>query len=335
MMPSVNGITTAADVAARKAFNVAIIANEPTPQWGGGMIKQVLESRGHHVEWIPRKEVTFGSAGEIYRAGQLVQRPDAIILRTGARLQQDALDAVKQLADSGMPVVPHPSTIEVARSKAQVAEILTANNVPHPQTVVLNRAPAAADSSSVQMDQIKAAVDAFGEGTPVVVKPSSDMGGRGVLFLEAGSQQSIGSSAEALFDLGGYDTLVAQRWIKESGGRDIRAYFVRNPDGKVEVAPMGLGRFGGEGRAKANVSSGGSIGPVELTPDQRETATRVADIMKMDVGSVDFLPAAGRSPVVEVNSAPGLLPEIVDVIGMPAHERIADLVEARIRTRHA
>jgi RimK family alpha-L-glutamate ligase len=313
-------------------MNIAIIGNDATPTYGAKMVKNVLEARGELVTYVPRKSMTFGDTGEILNNGAAIPKPDVVLLRTGSLSSDQVLDGARIIAAQGTPVLPSPDAIEQARSKAALSTMLQQENVPHPKTVVIDRAPRGVDVSSVDQAAIEAAVGELGAGTATVLKPARDMGGRGVLFYENTTPQTLGAGAEALFDLGNYDQLVAQRWIKDSGGRDVRAYFVQRPDGTVEVAPRGLERFGGEGRAKANVSAGGTKSPIELSDEQREVTERVAAASKLEIGSVDFLPSSEGLQVVEVNSGPGLEPDIVEAIGAPMHERIADLIQSAGRS---
>ncbi len=94
--------------------------------------------------------------------------------------------------------------------------------------------------------------------------------------------------------------VLIQKFIAESRGRDIRALVV----GDRVVAAMRRVASGDEFRS--NVHRGGSVEPVQLTPDYEEAAVRSAQIMGLKVAGVDMLEGADGPLVMEVNSSPGL-----------------------------
>jgi ribosomal protein S6--L-glutamate ligase len=94
--------------------------------------------------------------------------------------------------------------------------------------------------------------------------------------------------------------VLIQRFIAESRGRDIRALVV----GDRVVAAMRRKANGDEFRS--NVHRGGSVEPVELTPEYERIAVRSAQIMGLKVAGVDMLEGNEGPLVMEVNSSPGL-----------------------------
>ena len=93
--------------------------------------------------------------------------------------------------------------------------------------------------------------------------------------------------------------MLIQRFVKESKGRDIRAFVV----GDRVVAAMRRVAQGDEFRS--NVHRGGSVEPVELDEEFERVAVRAAQIMGLRVAGVDMLEGRNGPQVMEVNSSPG------------------------------
>ena len=93
---------------------------------------------------------------------------------------------------------------------------------------------------------------------------------------------------------------LAQEFIKEAGGADIRCFVVGD---KVVASMM---RQGKEGEFRSNLHRGGSARLIRITPEERSTAVRSARIMGLNVAGVDILRSNHGPVVMEVNSSPGL-----------------------------
>ena len=65
-------------------------------------------------------------------------------------------------------------------------------------------------------------------------------------------------------------------------------------------------RQGGEGEFRSNIHRGGTASSIRLTPEERSTAVRSANIMGLNVAGVDILRSNHGPVVMEVNSSPGL-----------------------------
>jgi ribosomal protein S6--L-glutamate ligase len=93
---------------------------------------------------------------------------------------------------------------------------------------------------------------------------------------------------------------MVQEFIKEAGGSDIRCLVV---DDKVVAA---MKRQGTEGDFRSNLHRGGTASLIRLTPEERSTAVRAAQIMGLNVCGVDLLRSNHGAVIMEVNSSPGL-----------------------------
>jgi len=95
-------------------------------------------------------------------------------------------------------------------------------------------------------------------------------------------------------------SVLIQKFVKESKGRDIRAFVV----GDRVVGAMRRIAQGQEFRS--NVHRGGIAEPVSLDDLYQETAVRAAQILGLRVAGVDLLEGKDGPLIMEVNSSPGL-----------------------------
>ena len=93
---------------------------------------------------------------------------------------------------------------------------------------------------------------------------------------------------------------LVQEFIKEAEGADIRAFVV----GDRVIAAMK--RQGGPGEFRSNLHRGGKAEKIKLTPEERSTAVRAAQILGLKIAGVDILRSNHGPVVMEVNSSPGL-----------------------------
>jgi ribosomal protein S6--L-glutamate ligase len=93
---------------------------------------------------------------------------------------------------------------------------------------------------------------------------------------------------------------LAQQYIKESKGHDIRCFVIGN---KV-VASMQ--REAQEGEFRANIHLGAKARSVEISDEECQMAIDAARIMGLDVAGVDMVRSSTGPKILEVNSSPGL-----------------------------
>ena len=141
----------------------------------------------------------------------------------------------------------------------------------------------------------EALIDQVG-GAPLVIKLLEGTQGVGVVLAE--TRKAAESVIEAFRGLNA--NILAQEYIKEAGGADIRCFVV----GDKVVAAMK--RQGKEGEFRSNLHRGGTASVVKITPEERSTATRAAKILGLNVAGVDLLRSNHGPVVMEVNSSPGL-----------------------------
>ncbi len=134
--------------------------------------------------------------------------------------------------------------------------------------------------------------DEIGEilGYPYVIKECLGSYGGQVYLAD-----SPDKAKEILKRIEGKDC-IAQEYIRESSGHDIRAYVV----GDRVVASME--RYN-DNDFRSNITNGGSATACIITPDQESVAVTACKMLGLDFAGVDLLLAKGGSPLLcEVNS---------------------------------
>jgi ribosomal protein S6--L-glutamate ligase len=157
-------------------------------------------------------------------------------------------------------------------------------------------------------------------GPPVVVKLLEGTQGIGVILADSTNV------AEAIIEtLSGPAkmSVLLQRFVKESKGRDIRAFVV----GSRVVAAMRRVAAGDEFRS--NIHRGGSAEPVELDAEYQRVAVHAAQIMGLRVAGVDLLEGANGPVLMEVNSSPGL-EGIEAATGIDVAGKIVSMIEEEV-----
>ena len=94
--------------------------------------------------------------------------------------------------------------------------------------------------------------------------------------------------------------VIAQEFIKEAKGADIRVFIV---DGEIVGA---MKRQGKEGEFRSNLHRGGTAEIIKLSIDEKNAALKAARVMGLGIAGVDLLQSARGPLILEVNSSPGL-----------------------------
>jgi ribosomal protein S6--L-glutamate ligase len=133
-------------------------------------------------------------------------------------------------------------------------------------------------------------------GAPVVIKLLEGTQGIGVILAPDNKV------AEAVIETlqSARQNVLIQSFVKESRGRDVRAFVV----GDRVVGAMRRVAQGDEFRS--NVHRGGSVEAVELDDEYARVAVKAAQIMGLRIAGVDMLEGKDGPLVMEVNSSPGL-----------------------------
>ena len=89
-------------------------------------------------------------------------------------------------------------------------------------------------------------------------------------------------------------------------------------------------RKGKEGEFRSNLHRGGTAKLIKITPEERRTAVRSAQVMGLNVAGVDLLRSSRGPVVMEVNSSPGL-EGIEKATGKDVASMIIEFIEKNAR----
>ncbi|MBN2664196.1 MAG: 30S ribosomal protein S6--L-glutamate ligase [Bacteroidales bacterium] len=209
---------------------------------------------------------------------------DAIIPRIGASVTFFGTAVVRQFEMMKVFSAVESQALVRSRDKLRSLQILARAGVGLPKTVFTNYAK--------DIDHVIQSVG----GAPLILKLLEGTQGLGVVLAE--THNAASSVIEAFNGLKA--RVIAQEFIKESGGADVRAFVV---DGVVVGA---MKRQGKEGEFRSNLHRGGTASIIELTDEEELTALKSAKAMGLGVAGVDMLQSAKGPLVLEVNSSPGL-----------------------------
>jgi ribosomal protein S6--L-glutamate ligase len=220
---------------------------------------EAAEARGHTIDVIRTLNCYMNIASrrpEIYFNGESLTGYDAVIPRIGASVTFYGLAVLRQFEMMGVFPLNESVAIGRSRDKLRSMQLLARDGVGLPVTAFAHDAKQAGE------------VVKLAGGAPVVIKLLEGTQGIGVVLAD--TERSAKSVIEAF--RGANVNILAQEFIKESAGTDIRAIVV---GGKVVA-------------------------------EERSTAIRAAKSMGLAVCGVDMLRANHGAVVMEVNSSPGL-----------------------------
>ena len=252
--------------------------------------KRLIEAgieRGHDMHVIDHKRCYMNITSHnprIHYKGEVLGRMDAIIPRIGASVSFYGTAVVRQFEMMGVYSVNESVAITRSRDKLRASQLLARKGIGLPVTGFAN-----------SPDDTEDLLQSIG-GAPVVIKLLEGTQGVGVVLAE--TKKAAESVIEAFRGLKA--NFMVQEFIKEAGGADLRCLVV---GGEVVAA---MKRQGKEGEFRSNLHRGGSASLIKITPEERSTAVRSAQVMGLNVAGVDLLRSNHGPVVMEVNSSPGL-----------------------------
>jgi len=267
-------------------MKIAILSRNPR-LYSTKRLVEAAQARGHEVRVLDALRCYMNISSNkpsLHYRGEELPYYDAVIPRIGASVTFYGTAVLRQLEMMGVYPVNESVAVTRSRDKLRSLQLLSRKNIGMPITGFAN-----------SPDDIQDLIKMVG-GAPLVIKLLEGTQGIGVVLAE--TKKAAESVIEAFLGLNA--NIMVQEYIKEAGGADIRCFVV---GGKV-VASMK--RQGAEGEFRSNLHRGGSASLIKLTPEERKTAVKAAQIMGLNVAGVDIL-RSNRGPVVmEVNSSPGL-----------------------------
>ncbi len=267
-------------------MKLAILSRAPHA-YSTQRLRAAAEQRGHTVKVLNTLRFAIDLSGaepDLQYRGKLLSDYDAILPRIGNSITYFGTAVVRQFEQMDVYTPNTANGITNSRDKLRATQILSRHNIGMPATTfVHNRA------------DVRQAIERVG-GAPVVIKLLEGTQGIGVILApEIKVAEAI---IETLHST--KQNVLIQSFISESRGKDIRALVV----GDRVIAAMRRVAVGDEFRS--NVHRGGTVEPVELTPEYAQAAVRSAQIMGLKVAGVDMLEGNDGPLVMEVNSSPGL-----------------------------
>jgi len=267
-------------------MNIAILSRGPK-LYSTSRLKEVGLARGHDVRVVDylrcSMDITSHRPKMFYKGEPLVGI-DAVIPRIGASHTFYGTAVVRQFEMMDVYPLNESQAISRSRDKLRSFQLLSRAGVGLPVTAFAH-----------SPRDVSAVIKTVG-GAPLVVKLLEGTQGIGVVLCD--TRSAAESVIEAFRGLNVF--ILAQEFIAEAGGMDIRCFVV---GGKVVAA---MKRQGAEGEFRSNLHRGGNADKIKITPDERATAVRAAKVMGLGVSGVDLLRSNHGPVVMEVNSSPGL-----------------------------
>ena len=267
-------------------MKIAILSRGPK-LYSTSRLKEAGLARGHKVQVVDYLRCSMDITShrpKMFYKGEPLEGFDAVIPRIGASNTFYGTAVVRQFEMMHVYSLNESQAISRSRDKLRSLQLLSRAGVGLPVTAF---AHSPRDVTNV--------IETVG-GAPLVVKLLEGTQGIGVVLCE--TKSAAESVIEAFRGLNAY--ILAQEFIEEAGGMDIRCFVV---GGKV-VASMK--RQGAEGEFRSNLHRGGNAAKIKITPEERTTAVRAAKVMGLSVSGVDLLRSNHGPVVMEVNSSPGL-----------------------------
>ena len=250
-------------------------------------LREAAEQRGHKVKVLNTLKFAIdleqGNPGLYFRQKRL-SIYDAVLPRIGASITYFGTAVVRQFEQMDVFCANSSASITTSRDKLRSLQILSRHQIGIPQTTFIR-----------DKRDVLPAIERVG-GAPVVIKLLEGTQGIGVLLAE--TVESAAAIIEMLQSQ--KQSVLIQKFVAESKGRDIRAFVV----GDQVVGAMRRVAEGQEFRS--NIHRGGHTEPLSLDKSYQETAVRAAQIMGLRVAGVDLLEGKDGPQVMEVNSSPGL-----------------------------
>ncbi|MGE9269961.1 MAG: 30S ribosomal protein S6--L-glutamate ligase [Verrucomicrobiales bacterium] len=267
-------------------MKIAVLSRNPK-LYSTHRLLEAGRERGHDMKRYDYLKCHMNIASmrpTIYLGDEELKDHDAVIPRIGASHTFFGTAVVRQFEMMGTYSVNESVAISRSRDKLRSLQLLSRKGIGLPVT-------AFAHDTKATGHLIKLC-----GGAPIVIKLLEGTQGVGVVLAE--TTKAAESVIEAFRGMDA--NILAQEFIKEAGGADIRCFVV----GDKVVAAMK--RQGAEGEFRSNLHRGGNAAVVKITPEERSTAVRAARIMGLNVAGVDLLRSNHGPVIMEVNSSPGL-----------------------------
>ena len=268
------------------AMNLGILSRS-SRAYSTRRLREAAVERGHKVrvyDTLKFSMILEKREPDLHYRHRKLPELDGVVPRIGASITFYGLAVVQQFEQMGIHVVNSSLAIARSRDKLRSMQLLSRHDIGIPPTVFVR-----------DKDDILPGIRRIG-GCPVIIKVLEGTQGIGVILAESEKM------AEAIIQTlqSAKQNVLIQKFVKESEGRDVRAFVV----GDRVIAAMR--RKAQPGEFRSNVHRGGSTELVKLDATYENTAIRAAQIMGLRMAGVDMLESSEGPKVLEVNSSPGL-----------------------------
>ncbi len=273
-------------------------------------LKEACLKRGHQVRvWDP---LNFSillekDSPQLHYLNKPLPKFNAVIPRIGVSITFFGTAVLRQLEGTGVYCLNSSLGISHARDKLKSIQILSRHHIDIPPSVFIGYG-----------SPVVPAIAAVGGG-PLIIKLLEGSQGVGVILAE--TNKVAETVIQTLHSL--RQDILIQKFIKESRGKDIRAFVV----GQRVVAAMRRLAVGDEFRT--NVHQGGKAEPLTLDPAYERIAIQAARVIGLNVAGVDILESDLGPKVMEVNASPGL-EAIEQTTGVDVAEKIIEFLEKQV-----
>jgi ribosomal protein S6--L-glutamate ligase len=271
---------------------------------------EVFAAKGHQIEKIVPAHCEVHADRGIYYRGRWLETPDIALLRFVKRTQQGTFNWIleqmigTQWELDGVVCANSPMKKVIASNKFMTLQILHRRGVPVPPTIM---------SQHYAANPLPDVID-----EPLIMKTQRGSMGAGV--MKADTWEEAREKIDSLH--GKYKAVTVQKFLD---GRDIRATVVGD---RCVNAVL---RVPKEGEFRANYHLGGSVHPLELSPEHQRVAVEAALAMEMPYCGVDMIETKDGVFVTEINSNPDLVVE--KLTGEAVVDPLVDELVRRARAR--
>ncbi len=267
-------------------MKLAILSRSPNC-YSTRRLREAALHRNHKVKVLNTLNFSIDlmqGSPDLYYKSKRLSEYDAVLPRIGASITYYGTAVIRQFEQMDVFCANSSTGIANSRDKLRSMQILSRHEIGIPETTFVR-----------DKDDVLPAIARIG-GAPVIIKLLEGTQGVGVILADT---EKV---AEAIVETlqSAKQNVLLQKFVKESKGKDIRAFVV----GDRVVAAMRRVAQGQEFRS--NVHRGGKTEVVELDDAYRETAVRAAQIMGLRIAGVDMLEGKDGPQIMEVNSSPGL-----------------------------
>jgi len=270
----------------KRPLRIAILTREPN-NYSTKRLVEEAEKNNHVVELVDTKRCYLNIQShnpEVHYDGKPLPEFDAVIPRVGASLTFYGMAVVRQFEAMGTYCLNTATSIGASRDKLAAHQVLARHRIPMPTTAFANSPK---DTNSL--------LGLVG-GAPTVLKLLQSTQGRGVVLAET---KKAGEAVISAFQ--GLDAnFIAQEFVKEAAGSDVRCFVVGN---RVVGSMM---RTAGSDDFRSNLHAGGSAKKVILSKEEKAISIKSAKVLGLTVAGVDLIRTDTGPKVLEVNSSPGL-----------------------------